>query len=158
MTHMAWYPDMGRESMVAAGEHVRAVGWLSSAHPFPRGPVPPEFVLRLRELAANSHHCADDVYFGMLMGPHICELCGTAAESRNLGVPAGEVLFVAPAMVAHYVEQHGYAPPPEFIDAVLASPLPGTREYQAATRQFREMHKRQIEQSPWYKQQHGFNT
>jgi hypothetical protein len=39
-------------------------------------------------------------------------------------------------MVAHYVEKHEYLPPPEFIDAVLAAPAPGTEDYRRAVGPF----------------------
>jgi len=32
-------------------------------------------------------------------------------------------------MILHYVAEHGYAPPEEFITAVLACPPQGSREY-----------------------------
>jgi hypothetical protein len=142
---MSWYPDMGRESMVAIGEHVRAVGWLSADHPYTQGAVPTEFVDRLREFVRLASASATALYFGAFGGFHTCEFCGGAHDSRNFGVPSGEVLFVAPAMVAHYVEQHGYAPPQEFMAAVLTSPLPDTPEYQSAVRVFREIQQRWVE-------------
>jgi hypothetical protein len=142
---MSWYPDMGRESMVASGEHVRAVGWLSSDHPYTRGEVPAEFVNRLREFVRLANESGDALYFGAFGGFHTCEFCGGAHDSRNFGVPSGELLFIPPAMVPHYVEQHGYAPPPEFIAAVLTSPLPDTTEYQSAVRVFREIQQRLVE-------------
>jgi hypothetical protein len=39
-------------------------------------------------------------------------------------------------MIAHYVTEHGYLPPPEFVAAVMACPLPGTEEYLAAVAPF----------------------
>jgi hypothetical protein len=39
-------------------------------------------------------------------------------------------------MVGHYVEEHEYAPPEEFVQAVFASPLPGTLEYALAASPF----------------------
>ncbi len=143
---MSWFPDMGREAMVAAGDHVRAVGWLHPDHPFPRGEVSPEFVAKFKAFARCGGHCAGELYWGIAMGFHTCELCGNAHGVRNLGVPAGNLLFVAPEMVAHYVEEHGYAPPAEFITAVLASPLPGTPEYTASVAGFRRIHQRQAEE------------
>jgi hypothetical protein len=47
----------------------------------------------------------------------------------NFGVPSGDLLFVAPEMVVHYIEQHGYRPPAEFVAAVFRSPLPDTEDY-----------------------------
>jgi hypothetical protein len=146
---MSWYPDMGHESMVASGDHVRAIGWLSSDHPYTRGTVLAEFVERLRDFVRLANESADALYFCMFLGVHTCEFCGGTRDSRNFGVPAEDVLFVAPAMVAHYVEQHGYAPPPEFIVAVLASPLPGTPKYYSVVRMFREIHQREAENYRW---------
>jgi hypothetical protein len=37
-----------------------------------------------------------------------------------------------PQMVAHYVEGHGYRPPEEFVQAVLACPAQGSPEYASA--------------------------
>jgi hypothetical protein len=144
---MTWFPDMARESMVAAGDHVRAVGWLGAKQPYTQGPVPPDFVARLREFARLSGVSAEVLHFGYFRGFHTCEFCGRNRNSYNFGVPAGDVLFVAPAMIGHYVERHGYAPPAEFIAAVAASPLPGTPEYHAACAAFRELHGRRLEES-----------
>jgi hypothetical protein len=69
-------------------------------------------------------------------GPHTSEFCKEFRASGNLGIPADGVLFVAPEMVAHYVEKHEYLPPPEFIQAVLMTPAPGTVEYAEAVRPF----------------------
>jgi hypothetical protein len=75
-------------------------------------------------------------------GFHRCELCREFTSHRNLGVPADDLLYVAPEMISHYVEEHEYLPPREFIDAVLASPMPGTEEYASAVAHFRELHKK----------------
>ena len=58
------------------------------------------------------------------MGFHECDLCLYHGEpgKRNLYVPAGGVVFVAPELVAHYMNAHGYRPPVEFCAAVLACP------------------------------------
>ena len=138
---MSWYPDLSTQTMVAAGVHVRAVGWLSSDYPFPRGDVPAEFVARLRDFVRLADDSAEALNFPGFRGLHSCELCGSVRDRRNFGVPAGELLYVAPGMVAHYVEQHGYCPPAEFVAAVLVSPLPGTAEYQAAVAEFGRLHK-----------------
>jgi hypothetical protein len=144
---MTWFPDMGHKSMVAVGDHIRAVGWLHPDHPFPQGQVSAEFIARLRKFVQSGCRCADELYWGVFMGFHTCEFCQKARGLRNLGVPAGQVLFVAPEMVVHYVEQHRYAPPAEFVSAVLVSPLPGTPEYRVAVEPFRQIHMRQLKES-----------
>jgi hypothetical protein len=136
---MSFFPDMGRGSMVASGEHVRAIGWLHPDHPYTRGEVSADFVARLKEFAVRSSN-SDALYFGVFAGLHTCEFCGQAHGTRNFGVPRGDVLFVAPEMVVHYVEQHGYCPPAEFVAAVLRSPLPDSEEYQVLTEPFWHLH------------------
>src|SRR5690349_1490676 len=101
---MSWFPDMGRESMIASGEHVRAIGWLSSDHPYNRGTAPDDFVARLREFARLSGDSTIALDFGAFGGYHVCEFCQEFSGGGNFGVPYGHVLFVAPDMVSHYVE------------------------------------------------------
>jgi hypothetical protein len=83
----------------------------------------------LREFVELANESSDALWFGAFGGFHTCEFCQQNHDSRNFGVPAGQLLDVAPAMIGHYVEQHRYAPPAEFIAAVAASPLPGTDDY-----------------------------
>jgi hypothetical protein len=143
---MSWFPEMSRQSMVAEGDHVRAVGWLSSRQPYTRATVPTDFLARLREFVQLSSASADALYFPAFAGLHTCEFCGKDHDSRNFGVPSGDLLFVAPAMIAHYIEQHGYCPPMEFISAVVASPLPNTPAYVAVCSPFRELHERRMQE------------
>ena len=116
--------------------HGIAVGWLDPDHQFPRREVAPEFMVRLKELARRYGDSAQALGWGAMGGCHTCEFCGNALGFGSFGVPGGTKLFYAPDMIAHYVEQHGYAPPAEFVAAVLACPLPGTSEYAEAVRQF----------------------
>ena len=53
-------------------------------------------------------------------------------------IPAGDLLFVAPDMVSHYVEVHGYLPPEEFVTAVLQTPALGSPQYAALVERFRD--------------------
>ncbi len=59
-------------------------------------------------------------------------------------MPSGDLLFVAPAMISHYVQRHEYAPRAEFVEAVMSCPLPNTAKYRAACAVFRELHKRAV--------------
>jgi hypothetical protein len=136
---MSFYPDLGTRTMVASGPYVRAAGWLHRDHPYPQGPVPAAFVARLQQFAAGCSQSTQALGWGMFCGLHGCEFCGGVYAGGNFGVPSGEVLYVAPEMVAHYVQAHAYAPPAAFIAAVLASPLPGTEEYGEALERFRRL-------------------
>src|SRR5438034_4020922 len=137
---MSWFPDMGTVTMIDAGDHVRAVGWLSATHPFAEGDVPAELLAGLKEFANRWGDSTEALGWGCYMGPHCCELCDRFMACGNFGVPSGGLLFVAPDMLHHYVEAHRYRPPDEFIAALMQSPLPGTDEYRAAVEPFRRLH------------------
>jgi hypothetical protein len=152
---VTFYPDLGNETMVASGEHVRAAGWLARGRAFPRGRASPAFLARLREFAQRWRQSTRELWWGTFRGQHSCELCGRVRMHGNFGVPAGEVLCAAPEMIAHYVEGHEYAPPAPFVAAVLAAPLPGTPEYRAAVEPFRLVEiRRQVPQYDDWKRQY----
>jgi len=105
------------------------IGWLSREHAFEWGEAESEFVLALRRLVASPVN----LYRGM----HLCEFCPeppvvlSARGHRTIDpppditgngevrVPGRGVTYVAPVLIAHYVEVHSYVPPREFVDAVL---------------------------------------
>ena len=108
-----------------------SVGWLDMAHEFPKGPVPEGFLDRLIELIKKP--------VGMNMGGHACQFCpahvfadrtkwpyqAPRGANGEIQVQGKEGLsYSAPTMIAHYVEAHGYAPPLEFIEAVMMIKLP----------------------------------
>jgi hypothetical protein len=135
-TAMTYFADLDTTTQIARGPHVRAIGWLSAKHAYPRGASSPAFTDRLRSLCQRWGESGDALDWPVAAGPHTCELCNDFRASGNIGVPSGAALFVAPEMVAHYVEQHSYLPPQEFVDAVLASPAPGTADYADAVKPF----------------------
>jgi hypothetical protein len=115
-----------------------AIGWLHPDYPFPQGDPEPNFLARLKEFVRLSGASARALDMGGAGGFHTCEFCGKASGNGSFGVPAGETVFFAPVMIAHYVQEHRYAPPGDFVAAVLTCPLPGTREYVAAVAPFVE--------------------
>lgn len=144
---MAWFRDLDPCTYFHPTRvPLLAVGWLEAGHEVPQGPVPPLDVLQ--KLARMLEV---DVSRGFL-GWYDCEFCrlsvgprplqfmmGDMNESmhvemgiRNLYVPAGPVTYVAPSLVFHYIDAHGYGLPQVFIDAVRACPDPATPEYRAA--------------------------
>ena len=44
-----YFPDLGTECQVGDGAFVRAIGWLSSEHPFTAGSVPDQFLTTLHQ-------------------------------------------------------------------------------------------------------------
>ena len=119
---MAWFEELSPCDYfpVSLTPAPLAVGWLERGHPFPTGPVAPEVFARLTELLANPWHPPFAA-----AGYHECDLClyqPEARGTRNLWIPGDRVLYVCPELVPHYMNAHGYAPPPEFCRAVLDCP------------------------------------
>lgn len=61
------------------------------------------------------------------MGFHVCEYCKPGARNRYPNTSSGDVTLVfesgriweMPDMILHYVADHGWLPPAEFVDDVL---------------------------------------
>jgi hypothetical protein len=128
---MSFFEDLGKITMVAAGDRIRGVGWLDAQHPYSRGPVNPEFLDRLKQYAALSVQSEKVLRWGMFLGGHLCEFCEKVYGSLNCGVPFKGLLFVFPELMVHYVGTHSYLPPDVFVTAVMQAPLPGSPEYRA---------------------------
>jgi hypothetical protein len=90
-----------------------AIGWLDIGHPFSKGVTSPESRLKLGELCRNPVR--------RTRGFHTCPFCieGNVRGNGEIHVVSstGEV-FVAPALIWHYVVVHDYRPPDQFIEAV----------------------------------------
>jgi hypothetical protein len=139
---MTWFPDLSTcdyfdrsGDTLSESDRLLAVGWLSGSHDYTRGTIDPA----VRQALSRMLDCPwSPIHF---LGSHLCELCvgawGYAQRflgsrnrqrhrlplgHRNLFIPAGRVVYVAPELVVHYIEQHGYAPPEEFCNAVRACP------------------------------------
>jgi hypothetical protein len=128
---MAYYPDLTPYEFSAGESDLLNIGWLSKEQPFRRGPVPYLFASELRRLSQSP--------VNLYRGVHLCEFCtppedlvALGEQCRNVWEMArsgnGEVrvqsssgaTYAAPTLVWHYVVEHQYQPPQEFIDAVLS--------------------------------------
>jgi len=118
-------PDLATECQVARGPAVRAIGWLERGQAFPTGPVDPRFLAALR--AQFDNRWLPVVSAGM----HACDLggCGGAAGAQHVIIPSRDCVYIAPELIDHYVEAHAYAPPAEFVEAVLACPAQSSDAY-----------------------------
>lgn len=128
---MSHIPELSKRGNVVA------VGWLHPDHPFNTGAVPEAFTARLKEFAHLWYLTGKAIGAGAMGGVHTCEFCQKSLASGSIVVPAGSVLFRAPEMIYHYVEKHAYLPPKEFIDAVMACPMPGTLDFIKAAAPFK---------------------
>jgi hypothetical protein len=104
------------------------VGWLDRDHDFRRGDVPEVVSARIFVLSNNP--------VNQTRGWHGCELCPGLNPrhafhavrdgielwlgSAEIRVPSRSgVIYVCPDLIYHYIHDHQYKPPQEFIDAVL---------------------------------------
>jgi len=102
-----------------------AVGWLGRDKSFSTGPVDGRVYSTLIEMLKNPWQPV------FVMGFHNCDLClydGTPGH-KNLFIPNGRSAFVAPELIVHYMNAHGYRPPEEFCNAVLACPPMKSMDY-----------------------------
>lgn len=132
------YADLERCSYFGATDApLLAVGWLDPEHPYTKGTVDRELFEALACVASYSwqplafggrHACAFCVFTG---GPSRIEVADTTVKigASNVFVPAPEAVYVAPSLVLHYIDAHGYAPPDEFQRAVAACPPTRSMEY-----------------------------
>lgn len=110
------------------------VGWLSNQMPFETGQTPQEFKDKLLKF------CSDNFVVHIARGFHVCELCNLSSDQwmikqrdrygekfhwasigdGEIRVLRGSAVYAAPTLVYHYVVQHQYRPPDEFIEAILA--------------------------------------
>ena len=134
---MAFYNDLSPCLYFGQEESYKliAVGWLDAEHNYASGSVDELFTNKLFELL---HKPWAPFY---LLGFAECPFCqlqshkitfhGTSiiVGSLNLFIPGQGYLYAAPSLIAHYILEHGYAPPQEFCDAVLHCPPMGSPEY-----------------------------
>lgn len=105
--------------------NVLNVGWLDKDVDFHKGEVPFELVEKLHKILVEDG--AFRARVNQIRGMHPCCLCGALEfdspfiGSCELWIPAKDkdAYFAAPSMIVHYIKEHGYCPPKEFVEAVL---------------------------------------
>ncbi len=134
-----YLPDLSVYTPSVEGTKGFTIGWLSAAQPYPQGGLSVEFLERLWAF------CRTRVR--QMRGLHACELCSASNYEANTARRHGETIeigsaeirvfgsgrrvYAAPNLIYHYVVEHRYRPPEEFISAVLEGPLPQSPEYEA---------------------------
>lgn len=136
---MVWFADLTDYAYLDRIEYTACinVGWLDSAHSFSRGQVSRRFLGRLRDFCRVRVHEGESA--------HLCNLSecpglrgsdrADSAVMEQLGTAEIRVfardskVFAAPNLILHYVCDHGYKPPDEFIQAVLRGPRPTSNKY-----------------------------
>jgi hypothetical protein len=118
------------------------VGWLDADHDYVRGPVSEAFFAALVELLVDPWQpaaCAGRMpcpFCRFTDGPGALYFRGSTVRmgANNLFVPhaATRGAYVAPSLIAHYVDAHEYAPPVAFQEAVLQCPPMRSMAYKKA--------------------------
>lgn len=132
---MTWFEDLSPCSWFDNPEapgRILAVGWLEGDQPYTQGLVQKEVVNNLIRLTYARPWAP-----GYFLGFHECSLClqsgipreQVARGGANLFVPGEHCVYVAPSLIEHYIDVHGYAPPPPFCQAVVVCPRMNSENY-----------------------------
>jgi hypothetical protein len=122
-----WFEDLTKCDYFGEeyAEILTAVGWLENEKPFATGKVPIDFFEKLSELQKNPWT------FAFFCGFHECSICQFKGKSgiKNIFIPHNKKIYVCPELITHYINNHFYLPPDEFIEAVLNCPPQKSMEY-----------------------------
>ena len=106
------------------------VGWLDGTHHFPIGKIESSLIEKIKQLASKpvelyrgKHVCelcigAPDIFVGKAINPVWAEWAEQRSSNGEFRVSGKQVIFAAPVLIVHYIEEHGYLPPAEFLEAV----------------------------------------
>jgi hypothetical protein len=114
-----------------------AVGWLDDQYSYHQDAVEESFIVKLTELLLHPWQPIG------VMGSHKCQFCRFSGGPstfefnklsirmgiNNLFVPYCGFIYVAPSLILHYIDAHGYAPPEQFQRAVMACPPMKSMQY-----------------------------
>lgn len=121
---MTYYADLTKYTYARwTGEpEALNVGWLDEAVPFQTGKVPQTAIDKLSVL------CSRPVR--LMRGLHSCQFCHPGSGRRKPDgngeirvIGRDSVVYASPALLHHYVSEHNYLPPDEFLAALKSSPL-----------------------------------
>lgn len=129
-----YYEDL---SNYRIGERVYSdavsIGWLDSDHPFRTGPVSSTFIAKLRWIVTTRNEVFD-AHCNEMRAIQPCLLCNRQIDLQlsdgthyvmgmsEIWIPKNDRCdrwFACPSLILHYIEDHQYCPPAEFIDAVI---------------------------------------
>jgi len=138
---MTYFKDLTPYNYTQADQSIN-IGWLSASENYIVGETSLEFKEKLRGF------CLDDNVVKVMRGFQECELCGLSStewarmhptygeNSKWMSIGNGEIrvignaiIYAAPTLIYHYVMEHHYLPPQEFIDAVVHGSQPGSSEH-----------------------------
>jgi hypothetical protein len=122
-----FFPDLGTYDYYSTRPFpgVRTIGWLDDEHPFPKGDASADIIDKLRLVVMGNERV--NVVVNPIRGVHPCNLCGADRfPNSDLRMGSTEIwipydlgkFYAAPSMIFHYIEDHQYEPPRQFLEAV----------------------------------------
>jgi hypothetical protein len=124
---VVYFKDLSPYAFLPDDAGSLTVGWLEAAHEFSTGPAPPGFVDRLASLAVR--HVVNRTR-GWKGCPFCNESYPVEIDLEGIRYPIGDaeirvagrcgVVYAAPTLIVHYVAAHGYQPPADFVNGVMA--------------------------------------
>ncbi|KRD58285.1 hypothetical protein ASE40_18300 [Flavobacterium sp. Root935] len=140
---MEFYKDLTYYSKLHF-ENALNIGWINETNTFIKGKTPDLFLQKLEEYILEP--------FNTTRGYLKCDLCKSDSfkisilnQDINLGFSEirvisedGKQRFAAPDMIYHYIKDHNYSPPIEFIEAVINGPKPNSKKYQRFIKRYKK--------------------
>lgn len=123
---MTYFADLTPYSYSSTSDQsILNIGWLDKQNPFPVGFVDPNVLLKLFKLCKTKT-------VKKTRGFHLCNMCRRQhlkfeldgdhvfMGTSEIRVPGKNgIIYAAPTLILHYIREHNYLPPEEFVDAVL---------------------------------------
>jgi len=130
----------------------RSVGWLGATVPT-SGLVDPGILAALRHYASWAR--VEDGWVGV----HTCEICNAFCSNGEFWIIWSGIRYVLPQMTLHYITEHGYKPPEQFLkhvhekwttEGILESEFPYGTKAQERKLNARKATER-VERKPWWR-------
>ncbi len=126
---MSYFKDLTSFTYCKEEDDALNIGFLSGSHKFVRGPIPREILHTLIELTKT--------LYIQHRGCYVCDICEPTTEVKSNSeylsawesTRHGSALFrvvsksgqayIAPTLIVHYITEHQYRPPDEYLEAVV---------------------------------------
>ncbi|MEU4221255.1 HEAT repeat domain-containing protein [Actinoplanes sp. NPDC026623] len=111
------FPDLSPYEFLWAPIPMRSIGWLGCERGIQGGPLRPMSDVDLQRVLNASTRLVS-----VTLGYHDCEFCSGESVFRGNGeyhyyLNSGEA-YSAPALILHYIMEHNYRPPEEFLEGL----------------------------------------
>ena len=113
------------------------IGWLGDAGSFPQGNVSDEFLMNLWEYYKCPVFSTRKIYQNVSLNGY-WKFFTAVFSGREIDLGSSEirvldkereVIYASPDLIIHYIVNHNYRPPQEYIKAVMEGPKPDSKDY-----------------------------